>query len=403
MNLLNITSNYLSNRKNDFAGVFIHRQWVELLSKNWDIQVINPQPFLYRSYYKQARYYPHQSIKDGITVYRPRFIKVPQINISRFEYYSYTRAVKNTWKKLQNWIPDIVVCDWLVPGIPSASYISQTTNTPLIARARGYDVRQLQYSKQEESQLIKAYRAMAHRPYKVICNGIGLYEAVISLDLFNHSSIVNQPNGLDITLFHQPTNTERECARHQFSLSKDAIVCVFIGTWEHRKGSHDLAEIIPQILTLYPDMAFVIGGPIKDNNSYELLSGYSQVHFLGSVSPQDIPILLQSADIFILPSYYEGTPNALLEAMATELCCITTLVGGTKAFAESDKNMLIIEPGDHVGLIQALKRAITDKDLRINLGHAARRTIVERGYDLDSVVNELDQLFRVCIQSHIKS
>lgn len=397
MRLLNITSNYLSDRENDFAGVFIHRQWVKLIPKGWDVQVINPQPYLYRRYHRQARYYPHKSIKEGITVHRPRFIKIPKINATRLEHYSYARAVKNTWKELENWTPDIVVCDWLVPGIPVSSYIASITKTPLIVRARGHDVLQLYESKRKESQLIKTYRAIKYDPCMVVCNGAGLYEDTISLELFNQSTIVNQPNGLDTTLFHQPTDVEREDGRQRFSLASNAIVCVFVGTWEHRKGSHDLADIMPQVLAQYPDAVFVVGGPIKDNSSYAALHDHPQIRFLGSVSPQDIPILLNSADIFILPSYYEGTPNALLEAMATGLCCITTPVGGIKAFAESGNNMLLTEPGNHNGLTQALKLAFDNKDLRMKLGQVARQTIVEKGYDLSSVINTLDKLFRECI------
>lgn len=404
MRLLNITANYLSDQVSDFGGVFIHRQWKRLVALGWDIHVIHAQAYLYRLLSKQARYYPYQSHRDTIQIYRPRFIKLGKFKVSSIEDYFYTRAVKHAAANLHHWKPDIIVCDWLVPTMPAAANIAANLDVPLILRARGNDVLRLKKANQQEDSLIKRYRNIGCDPCVVTCNGEELYKDVLSLNLFAPSCVINRPNGLDTSLYQRGSVIDRAIARQMFGLPEKAIVGVFAGRWEQAKGSEILAKALKVVMTEQsPNTNFVIAGPIKDTYSFGLLQNCSKVMFLGSLESEKMHHLFQAADIFVLPSYHEGTPNALLEAMSSELCCIATPVGGTKAFAKADGNMLVVEPGDHEGLIQALKRAITDENLRLRLGQAARQTIIERDYDINSVIIELDQLFRKCIQSYRNS
>ncbi|MCR5576403.1 MAG: glycosyltransferase family 4 protein [Oscillospiraceae bacterium] len=88
----------------------------------------------------------------------------------------------------------------------------------------------------------------------------------------------------------------------------------------------------------------------------------------------DIPRDIEGAKLFVLPSDYEGMPNALLEAMALGLACISTdcPCGGPAELIENDKNGLLVPVGDEAALTAAMARLLGDEAERASLGRTAR-------------------------------
>ncbi len=115
------------------------------------------------------------------------------------------------------------------------------------------------------------------------------------------------------------------------------------------------------------------------------------IEFLGTRT--DILTLLQQSWGFVLPSRWEGMPNALLEAMSCGLPCIATRVSGSEDLITSDANGLLVEPEQPVDMALALRQIIADADFAQHLGHAARATI-ERDYQLSNIVNQCLTLYR---------
>ena len=86
----------------------------------------------------------------------------------------------------------------------------------------------------------------------------------------------------------------------------------------------------------------------------------------------DMPEVLASADIVCLPSYGEGLPKALLEAMAAGLPCVTTDVPGCREAVRHGENGLLVPPRDHMCLAEALNKLIQDPELRLLMGRRGR-------------------------------
>ena len=88
----------------------------------------------------------------------------------------------------------------------------------------------------------------------------------------------------------------------------------------------------------------------------------------------DVPQAIGGAKLFVLPSDYEGMPNALLEAMALGLACISTdcPCGGPAELIENEKNGLLVPVGDEAALTAAMARLLGDDEMRAALGRAAR-------------------------------
>jgi glycosyltransferase involved in cell wall biosynthesis len=88
--------------------------------------------------------------------------------------------------------------------------------------------------------------------------------------------------------------------------------------------------------------------------------------------------LLARASVFVLPSYVEGLPMSLLEAMAMGCPVVATCVGGIPDIVEDGVNGLLVRPGDPHALAGALARVLRDKALASRLGEAARATVADR-------------------------
>jgi glycosyltransferase involved in cell wall biosynthesis len=100
-----------------------------------------------------------------------------------------------------------------------------------------------------------------------------------------------------------------------------------------------------------------------------------RVSFLGHRT--DVRDLLDSADVFVLPSLYEGTPLAVLEAMAAGKAIVATAIGGTDELVEDGETALLVPPSDAAALAAAIRRLLDDPGLRVRLGDAARRRVEE--------------------------
>ncbi len=123
------------------------------------------------------------------------------------------------------------------------------------------------------------------------------------------------------------------------------------------------------------------------------------VEFLGLRT--DIVNLLQQSWGFVMPSRWEGMPNALLEAMACGLPCVATRVSGSEDIIADGVNGLLVEPEQPAEMAQALRRIIEDPDLTQRLGQEGRTSVV-RDYQLISVVKQCLEVYR-CLLTRDKN
>jgi glycosyltransferase involved in cell wall biosynthesis len=112
----------------------------------------------------------------------------------------------------------------------------------------------------------------------------------------------------------------------------------------------------------------------------------------GWLDPERKAAALASSTIFILPSYAEGMPMALLEAMSWEMPVIATPVGGIPQVVENGVNGLLVAPGDIDGLAAAIRSLLEDTALCERLGAAARAT-VETGFSLNEALAKLSGIY----------
>jgi glycosyltransferase involved in cell wall biosynthesis len=107
----------------------------------------------------------------------------------------------------------------------------------------------------------------------------------------------------------------------------------------------------------------------------------------------DVRSVLAAADVFVLPSYREGLPNAVLEAMAMEVPVVATDTDGTAEAVLDGETGYLVRPGDPEGLACAVARVLEDDGARASLVCGARRLVRDR-FDTERAADELEALLR---------
>ncbi len=183
--------------------------------------------------------------------------------------------------------------------------------------------------------------------------------------------------GVDVDQF--PAMSRTRAARG------DAVLRVlFVGRLVGEKGVGLLLEAV-QILEGRQrkiELVIVGAGPLSAHMDAEVLRrGLSDmVRLVGPVGQDELPAWYAWADVFCLPSFSEGLPVVLMEAMMSELPVVTTVIAGIPELVKQDQNGLMVPPGRPDELADAIQRLADDPHLRRELGVAARLT-VERDFD----------------------
>jgi L-malate glycosyltransferase len=150
----------------------------------------------------------------------------------------------------------------------------------------------------------------------------------------------------------------------------------------------------PRILAEYPDAEFVIAGDGTCRQALEAqareLGIASRVTFLGH--RDDVPELLSTMDLFVLPSRSEAFPNSIMEAMAAGLPVVASAVGGIPELVSEGRTGHLVRPGSPTALAEGLLRLLGDPERAEAFGREGRRTI-ERTYSYDRMVDQFESLY----------
>lgn len=210
--------------------------------------------------------------------------------------------------------------------------------------------------------------------------------------------IVSIPNAVDPELFRPADSAARERLRRALGLRPGRAV-LFAGRIVRRKGVADLLQAWPEVIAKHPDATLYLIGAGKDLDAMraqaDRLGIAGAVEFRGVV--ENVADYLRAADLFVLPSHFEGMPNALLEAMACGLPAVATRVSGVVDLLDHGRNGLIVEPGQPKQIADAVNQLLEDRDLGGRIGAEARRS-VERGYSIDSIARRYLDLYRELLE-----
>jgi glycosyltransferase involved in cell wall biosynthesis len=187
-------------------------------------------------------------------------------------------------------------------------------------------------------------------------------------------------NGVDTEQFHP---RDKEACRRELDLQPGQPMALYVGGLIKRKGVNILLQALAhEAMSACPVDLYLAGeGPQLEALQAEAsaigLAG--RIHFLGKVPKDRMHLWMGAADVLVLPSYSEGRPNVVLEAMASGTPVVATAVNGTTELISDGADGLLFEPGDIAGLAGCLSRVLHEPGLAAKLSVRGPETIRTRG------------------------
>ena len=180
----------------------------------------------------------------------------------------------------------------------------------------------------------------------------------------------------------------------------DDPTLLFLGSIAEKKGVFDLLEAVADLRARYPRLRLVLAGvgeaQARVKERARALGISEQVELPGWIDASARDAWLAKADVFVLPSYYEGLPMSVLEAMAAGLPVIASDVGGIPEVIQDGVDGLLVAPGAVPALVRAIAKLLAQPALRESMGKAAQRKVA-RHYASERVMERIDAVYREII------
>ncbi len=204
-------------------------------------------------------------------------------------------------------------------------------------------------------------------------------------------------NGIDTTwwqsqLLRITEDDIKTIKKDIFKAKEDTFIITCIAELHERKGQKYLLKAIPDIVADFPNtkVVFIGDGPNRDNLERLIRKLKIERHAILLGKKKRIPRLLKSSNIFCLPSRREGFGLVNLEAMMIPLPIVATKAGGIPEVVTD--NGILVEPENSEALAKALKKLISNKDLRKKMAHAGYERILKR-FDAKKMAEEYEKTY----------
>lgn len=216
-----------------------------------------------------------------------------------------------------------------------------------------------------------------------------------------HKSIISViHNGIDVTwwqsqLLRFTDEDRRRIKKELFQAQENTLIIISIAELHERKGLKYLIEAIPEVAEKFPNIKLVIVGEGPERKSLEnLIKELSSNHIILTGRQKEIPKLLKSSDIFVLPSRREAFGLVVLEAMVTGLPVIASKTGGIPEIIENGRNGLLVEPENSKKLAKALMDLIANSDKREKLSKAGTET-ARKKFTAKKMAEEYEKIYKL--------
>lgn len=321
----------------------------------------------------------HEKI-DDISVYHVRFIPIYPYPFKLHEFF-----VNKLFKTLESDFDLVHIHGSLVPIPRTSCRVVFTSHGTAMRDIENMPIKSFHFLivKLLSKQLFNIEKELVKNADVVTAVSHSCAKELKRLCMLNKEiAVVN--NGVDTNLFIPVKNKKKE------------NYILYTGRLETRKGLIDFIESAKYVCREHADIKFVLTGKgtirkyleRKINN----LGLKNNFYFAGFVSRSELLEYYQNATVYVLPSYYEGLPTTLLEAMSCGIPSIATDVEGSSELVEDGENGLLVPPRNPERLAEAILRLLDDDGLRKKLGDNARRHVVNN-YDWEIITNKIEKIY----------
>lgn len=324
------------------------------LARHWEVRVVGPIPWWTRTKRPFDLLRIQREQQFGLDAAFPSYWAIPKLpqlygHAAYLSLYPYMKLVRRQFPY------DLVVASWAYPDGFAAARFAKDAAVPLVTNVLGSDVNELP----NDPRLRKQIEWSLGRAQRVVAVSRAMGERLVELGV-RRDRVVVQHNGVDGEKFALRDKAE---ARKKLGIDHTGPVIVYVGNVKISKGAKVLVDAMgPLVRRLGKSNALLcmVGSGDADAEvkaRVQELGIEKNVTLCGRRLHTEVPLWLSACDVFCLPSFMEGCPNVVLEALASGRGVVATRVGGIPEIV-SDATGLLVPPRDPEALAEALAQAI---------------------------------------------
>ena len=313
----------------------------------------------------------------GVSVSYHNYLAIPLIS----RPFNGPMAARALMPHVRAFRPDLIFGIFLYPDGYAALQIAKKLRVPLVAMGIGSDIHSI-----GDPLSAKNTRKVLEQTNFLVTVSEDLRQKALAMGAKSEKSRA-VVNGCDLSIFH---TRDHAGSRRQLNLDPDAEIVLYIGRMDVRKGLRELVEAAAVLHAQRPHLDVYMVGEGPDRpliaQAIEAAGAGGYIHLLPPCTPDDVAVWMAAADLVTLPSYMEGCPNVVLEALACGRPVVATRVGGIPEIM-SDACGRLIPPRDAAALAQALDAVLSAEwDAAAISAHWSR--------SWDTVASELLDIFK---------
>jgi teichuronic acid biosynthesis glycosyltransferase TuaC len=390
MRVLTITT-FFPNAADPQRAVFV-KNLVHAMRLRCRVDVISPVPYVpplgLRPEWRAQRAIPAHETIHGIDVAHPRFLVLPKLGwLSGIGYFLGVLAALRNWKRqLRPGDRPVVHAHCAYPDAVGVILAARLLGLPCVVTTHGSDINVYATRPLLRLQIRWALRNAAG----VIAVSGGLQEKIVRLVGSGAARIRRIPcAGFDTRVFRPRDNSVQ---RNALGIGAEARVVVFVGQLVPIKGVEFLIQAWAALARAKKlgaeDRLILLGdGPLRNALAKQASDAgiADTVVFAGTVTQTEVACWVAAASLLCLPSRSEGTPNVVVEALASGVPVVASRVGGIPDLIRQGENGSLVPPADAAALERALEHVLAEKWDRQRIAHSVAhltwRSIADRNVE----------------------
>ena len=354
-------------------------QTIRVLSRQANVKVFYPNAAYPRLLQPRSRLY--ESLDRS---FAPRQVEVEYIDFPAVPLLSRPingrLAARRLESQVRAFAPDLIFSIFLYPDSYAALQIAKQLRVPLVAMGIGSDI----HSIGDPISAIYTRRVLREANFVVTVSDDLRRRALKMGATPDRSRAV--VNGCDLSVFRVRDKVE---ARRQLGVPAESAAVVYIGRTDVRKGLRELVEAAAALHVSQPNLRVYLVGQGPDRPVVEQAirahDAEAYIQVLPPCAPDDVSTWMAAADVVTLPSYMEGCPNVILEALACGRPVVATHVGGIPEIMNDECGRLV-PPREAAALREGLESAL-------NTSWDAEAISAHWGRSWETVAQELMEIF----------